>query len=166
MSASPIFHCETSPGEGAPWYMQLRRGDFGRDARWLTTVTEWNTGVKFGRKLWRVWYVNWAGSLEQRFSPSATPTVLRGHRNFNVGIRYFKFKTDPRFPPPCTPAKLKYCSSHILNLVESGFSWLTYLLSIVRHHPDVMNRDDLPLSLTTLQPDIQTLAKCPSGPLQ
>jgi len=45
-----------------------------------------------------------------------------------------------------------------LYLAESGFSWVTFLLSEVRNYLYGVKRGDLHLSLTTLQPDIQTLA--------
>jgi hypothetical protein len=43
-------------------------------------------------------------------------------------------------------------------LVESGFIWVTYMLSKLHNRLDVVKRGDLCLSLTTLQPDIQRLA--------
>jgi hypothetical protein len=42
--------------------------------------------------------------------------------------------------------------------MEFGFSWATYLLSKVHNHLDVVKREDLCLSLTTLQLGIQKLA--------
>lgn len=74
-----------------------------------------------------------------------------GRRNTTAGIRYWEFKTDPRFFSPMHPRSTdcKLCSIVLpiffFNLVESGFSWVTYLPSTARHRPDVMKRDDLPL---------------------
>jgi hypothetical protein len=62
---------------------------------------------------------------------------------------------------PASPAaqktKLYFIAFPTPYLVESGFIWVTYLLSDVRNRLDV-RRDDLRLSLTALQPDIQKLA--------
>jgi hypothetical protein len=43
-------------------------------------------------------------------------------------------------------------------MVEYGFNWAIYLLSKVSNSLDVGTRDDLRLSLTTLQSNIQKLA--------
>jgi hypothetical protein len=45
-----------------------------------------------------------------------------------------------------------------LCLVESGVSRVTYFLSKARNRLDVVRGDDVRLSLTALQPDIQKLA--------
>jgi hypothetical protein len=63
---------------------------------------------------------------------------------------------------PASPAaqktKLYFMVSPISYRIESGFSWVTSLLSKVRNYVDVVKRDCLRLSLTTPQTDIQKLA--------
>jgi hypothetical protein len=86
-----------------------------------------------------------------------------GHRNFTSRIKYFKFNIESKaaFSPASAAAhkaKLYVIAFPTPYLVESGFSWMTYLLSKVRNRLDVVKKDDLRLSLTTLQPDIQQLS--------
>jgi hypothetical protein len=59
---------------------------------------------------------------------------------------------------PYSFAKLYVTAVPTSSLVESCFGWVIYLLSEVGNCLDVVRRDDLCLSLTTLQPDIQKFA--------
>ena len=75
-------------------------------------------------------------------------------------ILYFKFKSESKVSfSPAPLAALNPKLYFIAYLVESGFSWVTYLPSKVRNCLDAVTRDYLPLSLTTLQPDVQKLAR-------
>jgi hypothetical protein len=60
--------------------------------------------------------------------------------------------------PRSTQGKVVFMAFPTSYLVESRFSWMTYLLSKVRNRLDIVKSDDLHLSLTSLQPAIQKLA--------
>jgi hypothetical protein len=70
-----------------------------------------------------------------------------------------KVPFSPLPPPPSTKDKfVQYFTAFPKSyLVESGFSRGTYLLPKVRNLLDFVTIGDLPLSLTTLQPDIKKL---------
>jgi hypothetical protein len=61
------------------------------------------------------------------------------------------------YDPRSTLGPVYFVAFPTSSLVESGFSWVTYLLPILHKHYDV-KRDDLGLSLPTLQADIKKLA--------
>ena len=69
--------------------------------------------------------------------------------------------SDIKMNLPCIPrstqSKVVFCCFPTSYLAESGFNCVTYVLSKVRYR-NVVKRDGLRLSLTTLQLDIQNLA--------
>jgi hypothetical protein len=60
--------------------------------------------------------------------------------------------------PAAQKAKMYFISFPTFCLAGYGFNWATYLLSKARNRLDVVWGDDVRLSLTALQPDIQKLA--------
>jgi len=83
---------------------------------------------------------------------------------FKLYIHYKSFKfqieaKDPLSPTPPSPKKVAfYCFFPTSYMAEPGFRWVTYLLSNVCNHLDIVARNYLDFLLTTLQPDIKKLA--------
>jgi hypothetical protein len=68
------------------------------------------------------------------------------------------FEMANKFPKLWEKAKLYFIAFLTSYLVESGFSWVTYLLSKVCNCLDVIKRGGFHLSLTMLQPGVQKLS--------
>jgi len=67
-----------------------------------------------------------------------------GHRDLSAWIKYLEFKSDSKVPlspayPKVQKAKLCFIAFLTPYLVESAFSWVTYLLSKVRNPLDVVS---------------------------
>jgi hypothetical protein len=96
-----------------------------------------------------------------RFSPFVHKELhLTGH-----GRSFWPIKVKIESKVPFSPASLAAQKARLYfiafptsYLVESLFSWVTYWLSKVRNRLDVVKRNDLRSSLTTMQPDISKLA--------
>ena len=80
-----------------------------------------------------------------------------GHWNFTPWIKNLNFKASLH-PPQHRRQSFILLFPLTSYLVESAFSYVTYLLSKVRNWLGVVKRDDIRLSLATMQPDIQKLA--------
>ena len=63
------------------------------------------------------------------------------------------------FPQLWEKARLYFIAFPTSYLVECGFSRVLHLLSKARNRLDVVQRGDLRLALTTLEPEVNKLAK-------
>jgi hypothetical protein len=107
------------------------------------------------------WFSKWAhqvskGPLENDGKLEGRSNFWVGHRNSAAWIEYIKFKIDSKVPcnPRSTEGPVYFVAFPTSYLVETGFSWMTYLLPKVHKCYDV-KRDDLRLSLPTQQPNIK-----------
>jgi len=103
------------------------------------------------------WFTKWAirTRLQEphQFSkgPQGNDGKLGGHSNFGVGhwdlsawIKYFQYTRHSKVPlspayPKVQKAKLRFIAFLTPYLVESSFSWVTYLLSKVSNPLDVVS---------------------------